>query len=405
MNRKDRIHTTHVGSLVRPPELVELLLKQQSGEAVDDALFAKTMQKAVDDLVKKQAEVGVDVVSDGEFGKSISWAQYVMTRLGGLEKRTDIDPARRQWRPSNDQQEFAEFYAEYTANFGPAGMGKQTTIAREPGIWVASEKIRYTGQAAVKADIDRLKSAMAAAGVKDGFLPVVAPSSAVPMVVDDHYGSDEAFLFGVAEALSEEYKAIVDAGLMVQVDDAYLASMYDMMVPPSTMADYRKWAEMAVEALNHALQGIPEERVRYHVCWGSWNGPHTHDVNARDIMDIVLKVNAGGYLLEMANPRHEHEWRVWETFKLPEGRALYPGVVSHCTNIVEHPELVSERITRLANLLGRENVVASTDCGFAQGPFTRRVHPSIQWAKLKSLSEGARLATRQLWDSPAAASA
>ncbi len=194
---------------------------------------------------------------------------------------------------------------------------------------------------------------------------------------------------------------IVDAGLTVQVDDAYLASFYDVMVPPRSLADYRKWAAVRVEAVNHALRGIPEEQSRYHLCWGSWNGPHTNDVAIKDIIDLVLKIRVGGYSLEMANPRHEHEWRVWEKVKMPKGRVLVPGLVSHSTNVVEHPELVAERIVRLAKLVGRDNVIASTDCGFAQGPFTRRVHPSIMWAKLRAVAEGARLATRELWRRPA----
>jgi 5-methyltetrahydropteroyltriglutamate--homocysteine methyltransferase len=236
--------------------------------------------------------------------------------------------------------------------------------------------------------------------VAHGFLPVVAPASVVPARKDEHYRSEEEALFAIADALHDEYRAIVDAGLIVQVDDAFLASFYDVMVPPRSLADYRKWAAVRVEAVNHALRGIPEEQSRYHLCWGSWNGPHTNDVAIKDIIDLVLKIRVGGYSLEMANPRHEHEWRVWEKAKLPNGRVLVPGLVSHSTNVVEHPELVAERIVRLAKLVGRDNVIASTDCGFAQGPFTRRVHPSIMWAKLRSVVEGARLATRELWRRP-----
>jgi len=238
--------------------------------------------------------------------------------------------------------------------------------------------------------------------VVNAFLPVVAPASVVPQHKDEYYKSPEDALFAIADALHEEYKAIVDAGLIAQIDDAYLASYYDVMVPPHTLADYRKWAEIRVEALNHALKGLPQERTRYHMCWGSWNGPHTNDVALKDIADLMLRINVGGYSLEMANPRHEHEWRVWESVKLPDGKTLLPGLVSHATNIVEHPELVAERIVRLANLVGRDNVIGSTDCGFAQGPFARRVHPSIQWAKLSSLVEGARIASRDLWRRSAA---
>jgi 5-methyltetrahydropteroyltriglutamate--homocysteine methyltransferase len=221
--------------------------------------------------------------------------------------------------------------------------------------------------------------------------------AAAPARTDEFYKSEEDALFAIADALNVEYRMVVEAGLIVQVDDAFLTSTYDVMVPPASLDDYRKWVELRIEVTNHALRGIPEERSRYHLCWGSWNGPHTNDVALKDIVDLVLRVRVGGYSLEMANPRHEHEWRVWETVKLPAGRKLVPGLVSHSTNVVEHPELVAERIVRLARLVGRENVIASTDCGFAQGPFARRVHPSIQWAKLRSLVEGARIATRELW--------
>ena len=243
---------------------------------------------------------------------------------------------------------------------------------------------------------------MAGVSVTGGFLPVVAPASVLPQRQDEYYKSEEEALFAIADALHDEYTAIVDAGLTVQIDDAFLASYYDVMVPPLSLKDYRKWAGLRVEALNHALRDIPEERSRYHVCWGSWNGPHTNDVAVKDIVDLILDVRVGGYSLEMANPRHEHEWRLWETVKLPEGKVLLPGVISHATNIVEHPELVAERLVRLGRLVGRENVVGSTDCGFAQGPFGRRVHPSIMWAKLRALAEGAALATKELWHVAAA---
>jgi 5-methyltetrahydropteroyltriglutamate--homocysteine methyltransferase len=243
---------------------------------------------------------------------------------------------------------------------------------------------------------------MKTVGVERGFLPVAAPVSAAATLGNAYYKNSEELLFGVAAALAAEYKEIVDSGLILQIDDGFLAPSYDGMVPPKSLDEYRAWVNVGIEALNHALKGIPEDRVRYHVCWGSWNGPHSNDVNVRDILDLILKVNSGGYSLEMANPRHEHEWRVWETTRLPAGKVLYPGVVTHSTNVVEHPELVAERIVRLAKLVGRENIVASTDCGFAQGPFARRVHPSIQWAKLSSLAQGARLATQELWGRKAA---
>jgi 5-methyltetrahydropteroyltriglutamate--homocysteine methyltransferase len=394
MASSNRILTTHVGSLVRPAELVSFLRKQQDGERYDPAAWRDCLARSVAEVVALQAETGIDIVSDGEFGKSISWSRYVLERLDGFEERVDAGAGFRPAIAGKDRRDFAEFYDEYEAAQGFAGMGRD---AGRLGTWVITGPIAYSGHAALGRDIANLKAAMKKAGVKHGFLPVVAPASVAPARKDEHYRNEEEALFAIADALREEYRAIVDAGLIVQIDDAFLASTYDIMVPPRSLADYRKWAAVRVEAVNHALRGIAPERARYHLCWGSWNGPHTNDVAVRDVIDLVLRIKVGGYSLEMANPRHEHEWRVWEKVKLPKGRVLLPGLVSHATNVVEHPELVAERIVRLARLVGRDNVIASTDCGFAQGPFTRRVHPSIMWAKLRAVVEGARLATRALW--------
>jgi 5-methyltetrahydropteroyltriglutamate--homocysteine methyltransferase len=257
--------------------------------------------------------------------------------------------------------------------------------------------IKYADTSELDRDIANFKAALAAVKVEEGFLPVAAPASVVPDRKNEYYKDDDALLEAIGEAMRTEYRAIVDAGLLLQLDDARAAVTYDRMVPPATMQDYRRWVGRHVEVLNYALRGIPPEKVRYHVCWGSWPGPHTTDVPLREIVDLILQVNAGAYLIEGANPRHEHEWRVWEDIKLPAGKVLVPGVISHATNVVEHPELVAERIVRVARLVGRENVMGGTDCGFAQGPFYRRVHPSIMWAKLEALAEGARIATRELW--------
>jgi 5-methyltetrahydropteroyltriglutamate--homocysteine methyltransferase len=388
----DRILTTHVGSLVRPPELVDFIRTVENGEPYEPHAFEELLRRSVAEVVRRQAEVGIDIVSDGEFGKTWTWAWYVRDRLGGFEERPwgpegEREPA----RTGKDRREFAEFYAEYVAQH-QTGAG-----FRQRGQWVCVGPIEYQGQAAVQRDIDDLKAAAAAADALDAFLPVAAPASVMPVRTDEYYASEEEFLFALADALNHEYRAVVDSGLRIQIDDAFLATMYDTMVPPATLQEYREWAELRIEVLNRALQGIPEERSRYHVCWGSWNGPHTGDVALRDIVDLILKVRVGGYSLEQANPRHEHEWHVWEDVELPEAKVLYPGVISHATNVVEHPELVAERIVRLANLVGRERVVASTDCGFAQTPFVQRVHPSIVWAKLGALAEGAQLATKTLW--------
>ena len=381
----DRVKVTHVGSLTRPDHVIAIMRRLDEGETVDPAEHQAVLGPAVREVVRRQKEAGVDIVSDGEFGKS-SWNYYVYRRLGGIELRP---PQHEVFEglsvTATDWVRFAEFYAEY--------FPKEQEFENPGGDFAAVADITYTGQADIQRDIANLKAAMEAEGVTEGFLPVVAPASCFPNLIDEHYGSEEAALMGVAEALREEYRAIVDAGLYVQVDDAFIPFMYDVMVPPGTMEDYLAWAQPRIAAVNHALEGIPQDRIRYHVCWGSWNGPHTNDIPLREVLPLVLEVNAGTYLFENANPRHEHEWRVWQDVELPAGKKLAPGVISHATNVVEHPELVAERLERIARLVGPENVLASTDCGFAQGPYIRRVHPTIQWAKLEALAAGAQIAS------------
>jgi 5-methyltetrahydropteroyltriglutamate--homocysteine methyltransferase len=387
-----RILTTHVGSLIRPDALQEFLRARQGGKPYDEAAYDRCLADSVAAVVRRQAEAGVDVVSDGEFGKSISWSQYVLERLSGFERRPIKAGTVNPFARGADRTRFAEFYAELDARETPATISESICVG----------PIAYTGQAALQRDIDNFKAALKGVNVEEGFLPVAAPASVIPDRKNEYYKSDEECLRAIAEAMRTEYRMIVDAGFILQLDDARTAVTFDRMVPPGTFQDYRKWVGMHVELLNHALEGIPEDRVRYHVCWGSWPGPHTTDVPLKDIVDLILQVRVGAYVIEGANPRHEHEWKVWRDAKLPAGRMLIPGVISHATNIVEHPELVAERIVRLANLVGRENVVAGTDCGFAQGPFYRRVHPSIMWAKLEALAEGARLASQELWGRKAA---
>jgi 5-methyltetrahydropteroyltriglutamate--homocysteine methyltransferase len=388
----ERILTTHVGSLVRPAPLLPLIRAKQSGEPYDAQAYRECLARSVIEVVERQAAAGIDVPSDGEFGKSISWSQYALERLSGFERRP-IKPGASRFARGADRSRFAEFYAELDAASGPPA-----TAGASVGEAVCVAPIRYTGEAEVQRDIANFKAALAHAGVAEGFLPVAAPASVIPDRKNEYYASDEEMLEAIADAMRVEYRAIVDAGLLLQLDDARAAVTYDRMVPPASFADYRRWLELQVEAINRAIEGIPRERIRYHVCWGSWPGPHTSDVALKDIVDLILRVRAGAYLVEAANPRHEHEWRVWERAKLPEGSVLAPGVISHATNVVEHPELVAERIVRFARLVGRENLIAGTDCGFAQGPFHRRVHPSIMWAKLEALAEGARLASRELWN-------
>jgi 5-methyltetrahydropteroyltriglutamate--homocysteine methyltransferase len=395
----DRILVTHVGSLIRPPRLIEHLRKIEAGERYDAAAYDATLKDSIDEVVRQQVEAGIDIVSDGEFSKGKNWAFYVHERLSGLSTRPltpeEMKDPMTQAGGGNDRKAFPEFYAEYDA---ATGLGK-----RLGNRFVASGEIAYVGQKQVGRDIENLKSAARKANAHGAFLPVVAPASALPGGKNEFYKDEETYLFALADALNKEYRAIVDAGLYVQIDDAFLPYWYEKMVPPMTLGDYRKWAQLRIDALNHALAGIPEEKSRYHLCWGSWNGPHAFDVPMKDIVDLMLQVKCGAYQYEAANPRHEHEWVVWENVKLPAGKTLIPGCVSHATNIVEHPELVAQRLTRLAKLVGRENVMAGTDCGFAQSPFAKRVHESIMWAKLRSLSEGARIASERLWGKRSAA--
>jgi 5-methyltetrahydropteroyltriglutamate--homocysteine methyltransferase len=395
----NRIMTTHVGSLIRPPQLMDLLHKVENKEPVDRGTFDKTLSAAVGEIVREQAEAGVDVVSDGEFGKGRNWAFYVHGRLSGMITRPLTpeeakDPAATVGG-GRDREAFPEYYAE---------ADKATGLASRLGNrFVCNGPIKYVGHDELKRDIDNLKAAVAKVKVEGAFLPVVAPASALPNVKDEHYGDEKKLLFALADALRVEYKTIVDAGLHVQIDDAFFPFMQEKLCPPMTLAQYRSWAQLRIDALNRALDGIPLEKSRYHICWGSWSGPHVFDVPLKDIVDIMLQVNVGAYSFEAANVRHEHEWKVWKTAKLPAGKKILPGVISHATNVVEHPELVAERLVRFANLVGRENVMASSDCGFAQSPFARRVHPSIMWAKLRSMAEGARLAGDELWGRKAAA--
>jgi 5-methyltetrahydropteroyltriglutamate--homocysteine methyltransferase len=382
----DRILTTHVGSLIRPPELQDFLRARQKGNGFDQAAYDRCLTDSVAAVVQHQADVGIDVVSDGEFGKSISWSQYVLERMSGFERRP-FKPGVNTFQRGADREKFAEFYAELDARDGVV-----TTLDS-----VCVGPVSYTGQAQLQRDIDNFKAAMKGAKVTEAFMPVAAPASVIPDRKNEFYKSEEELLEAIANAMRDEYRMIVDAGFLVQLDDARNAVTYDRMVPPGTFADYRKWLERQVDVINHAIEGLPPDRIRYHVCWGSWPGPHTTDVPLKDIVDLILKIRVGAYVIEGANPRHEHEWKVWKDAKLPEGRVLIPGVISHATNVVEHPELVAERVVRLAKLVGRDNVIAGTDCGFAQGPFHRRVHPSIMWAKLEALAAGARLASKELW--------
>jgi 5-methyltetrahydropteroyltriglutamate--homocysteine methyltransferase len=394
----ERIMTTHVGSLVRPPKLVEFLHKIEERQPYDQAAYETCLGQSVDEVVRQQAQAGIDIVSDGEFSKGRNWAFYIHDRLTGVLTRPLTPEEARDPLASagggQDRTAFPEFYAEYDR---ASGLGK-----RLGSRFVVTGSLSYS-DAQVKRDIANLKAALAKVKAQGAFLPVVAPASALPNAKNEHYRDEQSLLSALADCLHQEYKAIVESGLYVQIDDAFLPYMHEKMVPPMTQAQYRAWAQLRIDALNRALEGIPAERSRYHICWGSWNGPHAFDVPLKDIIDLLLQVNVGHYSFEAANPRHEHEWTVWQNVKLPPGKVLIPGVISHATNIVEHPELVAQRIVRLAKIVGRENVMGGTDCGFAQSPFAQRVHPSIMWAKLSALAEGAKIATRELWGRRAAA--
>lgn len=375
---EERILTTHVGSLVRPPELLANL--QSRGGEADEA----TLAAAVRHIVARQVSAGIDIVNDGEFGKS-SWAWYVLERLDGFEVREDeLRPL--QWL-GRDRARFAEFFAEQMPR---ALQGMPTEACVGPVV--------YRGQAAIERALRSLAAAAEACAVSrhDVFMTAVAPASTAHNGVNEYYETEHDYVFAVAEALREEYQAIYEAGFLVQVDDAVLANMYDALICERPER-YREWAELRVEALNHALRDIPEESIRYHVCFGSWHVPHVADAPLSEIVDLVQSVRAQAYLIEAANVRHEHEWRIWETTRLRDGKILVPGVVTHHTVTVEHPELVADRIMRFAKLVGRENVIAGTDCGFAQMQDIARVHPSVMWAKLEALVEGARIASARLW--------
>jgi len=392
----NRILTTHVGSLIRPPQLLELLRAGQNGDTSNRQAYDRCLKDSVAEVVRRQAKAGIDVVNDGEFGKSTSWSLYALKRLSGFELRP-FQPGADTFARGADRQRFQEFYAELEGQSADRTWSKVTVQDA-----VCVSPIKYTGLDELQRDIDNLKAGLAGEQVEEAFLPVAAPSSAIPDRKNEYYRNDEELVIALAEALRTEYRAIAQSGILLQVDDARAAVTYDRMVPPASFDDYYRWLGRHVDVLNHALEGIPEDRIRYHVCWGSWPGPHTTDVPLKKIVDLILKVRAGAYLIEAANPRHEHEWQVWKAVKLPDGKVLAPGVISHGTNVVEHPELVAQRILRFAGMVGRENVIASTDCGFAQEELNRRVHPSIMWAKLEAMAEGARIASHELWGSRAA---
>jgi 5-methyltetrahydropteroyltriglutamate--homocysteine methyltransferase len=372
---------------------MKFIEKARDNHSFDLAAFDECLSHSIDEVVRLQLDAGIDVVSDGEYGKSVTWAFYIHKRLSGIDWRQFTDEELSDPTATvisgRDREAFPEFYGDYDTKM----LGNARAVLRP----VITGPITYVGQEELQRDITNLKTSLTRAGRGHGFLPVVAPASAIPNAKNEFYRNEEAYLFGLAEALRTEYRAIIDAGLDLQIDDAGLPIMYEKMVPPMTLADYRKWASLRIDALNYALKGLPKDRTRYHICWGSWNGPHMFDVPFKDIVDLILRVDVGAYSFEAANPRHEHEWRLWQDVRLPSDKVLMPGLITHSTNVVEHPELVAERLLRFVDCVGRENVMAGSDCGFSQSPLGARVHRSIMWAKLRSLTAGADIASKKAW--------
>ena len=391
----DHILTSHAGSLPRPDDLIAAWAQD------DPQVLAEKLAASVTEVVRRQKDISIDIPGDGEFGKPMaqrvnygSWWRYSWNRLGGLDPHGpslyEMEPRRASpghvvLTSFGDRRDRTRFAAAY--NDPASGI---TTGPRPPAP-ICIAPITYAGHDAIKADIANFKAALQAAGVEEGFMTAVAPGSA-SRIGNRYYKTEEELLYACAEAMREEYKAILDAGLILQLDDPAIAENWDMINPTPTVEEYQKFTMVRVEALNHAIRGLPQERIRFHLCWGSWHGPHVTDIPMRDIVDVMLRINVQAYSFEAGNVRHEHEWKVWQDIKLSDGKLILPGVVSHATNVVEHPELVAERIVRFANLVGRERVIASTDCGLGG-----RIHPQIAWAKLEALVAGAALATRELW--------
>jgi 5-methyltetrahydropteroyltriglutamate--homocysteine methyltransferase len=397
---RDRIITSHVGSLPRPDTLIEANRRREEGDAGDERAFQALLQQAVTDVVRRQTAAGVDVPSDGEFGKSMgqavnyrAWLSYAFTRLSGLQLDDPPDVPPRPAQPGDlaiagmaRRRDRTRFNAAYNDPDSGISIGRQPFVRP-----ICVGPVKYIGQEAIKADIAHFKAALKSCGVDEGFMTAIAPGSAARLG-NTHYKTDDEFLFACADAMREEYKAIVDAGLVLQLDDPGIAENWDQIVPEPSLEAYKRFTMVRVEALNHAIRGLPEDRIRFHLCWGSWHGPHMTDLPMRDIIDVMLAIKCDAYSFEAGNVRHEHEYVAWRDVKLPGHKYILPGVVSHATNVVEHPDLVAERILRFAAIVGRERVIASTDCGMGG-----RIHPDIAWAKFEALAQGAQVASGTLW--------
>lgn len=378
----DRIHATHAGSLPRPEDLFSMVMAKLKRQEYDEAALEARITESVAEIVHKQVSCGIDSVNDGELSKA-NFTTYVLERMTGFEMRP----------PTADGTYTLDMMARDKISYPDYFEANLPPFLREPmPVAVCVDKLKYIGHDAVKRDIANFKAALENVDVAEAFLPANTPGTIEHWMPNEHYRSDEEFVFAIAELMREEYEAIVEGGFLLQIDDPDLPDGWACL-PDLSVGEYQKYAQMRVEALNHALRNIPPEKVRLHVCWGSFHGPHSNDIPLANIADIIFSVRAMSFSIEASNPCHEHEWRVFEEFKLPEGATLVPGVVGHCTDFVEHPDLVSDRLIRYANLVGKENVLAGTDCGLGQ----RVGHPSVCWAKLESLAEGARRASQQLW--------
>jgi 5-methyltetrahydropteroyltriglutamate--homocysteine methyltransferase len=412
----NRILTTHVGSLPRPAKFIEVSQKRTLGEKFDEAAYEAELKNSVVEVVKKQKEVGVDLINDGELAHTMGWAydygswwSYVIRRLAGVEvvdtglwftklsahTQTPMAPKDfvvGDWGERRDMAKFVEAYMDPQSG---CGLPEQFMTNHSP---LVNGPIKYKGQNLIQRDIANLKAGLKAAGLgtEGAWMNSIAPASCARMP-NEHYKSEEELLYACADAMHEEYKAIIDAGFIVQLDDPAIGENWDQQKIEPSVEGYRRYTKMQIDALNHSIKGLPSSKIRFHLCWGSWHGPHTTDIPMKHLVDLMLAVNADYYSFEAANARHEHEWKLWKDVKLPAGKKILPGVVTHSTNLIEHPELVADRICRFAEAVGPEAVIASTDCGLGG-----RVHPQIAWAKLKALSEGAELASKRLYSKVAA---
>jgi 5-methyltetrahydropteroyltriglutamate--homocysteine methyltransferase len=392
-----RMLTTHTGSLPRPMDLVELLNLKELGKDYDVAAFDARIKKAIADIVFRQSEIGIDIVDDGEHSK-VNWMAYARARLSGLE---ELDAPSHFRQPTRDSIQFASAYEDFKVQLAARSHTIVPKRQVRPTAFVCSGPLKYVGEAEVRTDIENLKAALKGAKTEDAFLTAISPSNLELYYENKYYKTDEEYLTALSDAMHVEYKAIVDGGFVLQIDDPRMATHYNR-TPGATVEDCRKFIELRVEALNHALRGIPEDRVRFHTCYSVNIAPRVHDFELKHFVDLMLKVKAQAYVIEGANPRHEHEYAIWNDVKLPDDKILIPGVVSHCVHLVEHPELVAQRIQRYTDIVGRERVIAGTDCGFGTSGAGDEVHPDIAWAKLAALVEGSRLASEQLWGKRAA---